>query len=453
MSEKLLSAVVGGTVIDGNGGPPIERGVVLIEGRRIIAVDDRPNAKVPAAAIKIDATGKYVIPGLMDANVHLFLFPTTASDLVRYEGRYQDVIAEAAQISLKNGLTTVFDTWGPRHALTRVRDQIACGEETGSRIFFAGNIIGLGGPTSSDYWPVSRTILSKGEADIIDARWEQGVGPDLLWMTPEQVRARVRQYIEDGGQNFIKYAGSGHTHMQFLCFSEKVQRAIVEEGHRAAMVVQSHTTSAESLRVALEVGCDLLQHPDVTGAMEMPDETLNAIARSGVPCATLFVTRDFLAWNELHGVEPMKSFHRVKDHNDSRLIEVGANLLLTSDSGVLPADAADNPLLAPFAVADDPPFSMGEAHFHWLKAAGQLGLSPMKILMAATRNIARAYKVEKDLGTLEKGKFADLLILDRNPLESTDNYRSIRYVMKEGAIVDRNSLPRTKLLTVRPAIC
>jgi imidazolonepropionase-like amidohydrolase len=77
----------------------------------------------------------------------------------------------------------------------------------------------------------------------------------------------------------------------------------------------------------------------------------------------------------------------------------------------------------------------------------QKGMSPMAALLAATRNIARAYHVDRDLGTLEVGKLADLLILDRDPLVSAKHYQGIRLVMKEGRIVDRSSLPTSRLLT------
>ena len=90
---------------------------------------------------------------------------------------------------------------------------------------------------------------------------------------------------------------------------------------------------------------------------------------------------------------------------------------------------------------------LGEGHFNWLKAMDQKGLNPMENLLAATRNIARAYKVDKDLGTLEKGKIADLLILDKNPLKNVENYRNIHLVMKEGKVVDRTILPLKPILT------
>ena len=96
--------------------------------------------------------------------------------------------------------------------------------------------------------------------------------------------------------------------------------------------------------------------------------------------------------------------------------------------------------------------TLGEGHFYWLLAAEQLGMKPMDALLAATRNIARAYKVDKNLGTLEKGKIADLLILDKNPLASAENYRAISVVMKAGEVIDRSRLPTRRLLTKQTAL-
>jgi imidazolonepropionase-like amidohydrolase len=444
-----MIAIVGGTIIDGNGGPPVKNGVILIQGERIIWVGEQSTVTPPKAK-RISATGKYIIPALMDANVHLYA-QHTGAELIRNDGRYEAVITEAAQVTLKNGLTSVFDTWGPRAALTRVRDQVNRGEIVGSRIFFAGNIIGLGGPTTTDFFPTVRAGLSECDADAIDARWEQGVGPDLLWMTPREVRARIRDYVESGHQDFLKYAASGHAHPQYICFSAEVQRTIVEVAHHAGMTVQTHSTTPESLRMAIEAGADLLQHPDLTGKAQMPEATLAVIAQRKIPCAALFVTRRFLAWNDAYMPEPLVTNNRNKDQNDHRLVAAGATILLTTDSVILAPTAADDPMLAPLVCADDAPLLMGEAHFRWLEAAYELGMEAMDVLMAATRNVAKAYKVDQDLGTLEKGKIADLLILDRNPLEAAGNYRSINLVMKEGKVIDRDSLPTRRVLTTQIA--
>jgi len=109
-------AVTGATVIDGTGKAPITDGVVVITNGRISAVGKVGTVQVPASTRTVDARGKYVIPGLMDANLHLFL-NLDLETLIKYEGRYHEVAIEGAQIALKSGLTTVFDTWGPRDAL------------------------------------------------------------------------------------------------------------------------------------------------------------------------------------------------------------------------------------------------------------------------------------------------------------------------------------------------
>src|SRR5262245_14426661 len=125
-----LKAIVGATVIDGTGSPPMRDAVILIEGERIVSVTSGVPG-VPEGAEVIPADGRYVIPGLMDANVHLYagIVPDLLLD---YEGRYAELVEEAAQVTLRAGVTTVFDTWGPLAPLTAVRDRIDRGEISGS---------------------------------------------------------------------------------------------------------------------------------------------------------------------------------------------------------------------------------------------------------------------------------------------------------------------------------
>ena len=132
-------AIVDGTIIDATGNDPIERGIILIEGSRISAVGPASEIDVPDDAQIIDANGKYLIPGLIDANLHLYL-NIDLETMIKYEDRYHEIIVEAAQITLKNGLTTVFDTWGPYASLVQARTLINSGDVVGSRIYLAGNI-------------------------------------------------------------------------------------------------------------------------------------------------------------------------------------------------------------------------------------------------------------------------------------------------------------------------
>ncbi|MBL8961998.1 MAG: amidohydrolase family protein, partial [Gemmatimonadetes bacterium] len=256
-------AITGGTVIDGTGRPPMADATVLIRDGRITAVGPSRSTPVPAGVRAIDARGKFVIPGLMDANLHLYLNGDLES-LIALEGRYHEVVIEGAQIALKAGMTTVFDTWGPRAPLVRARDMINKGEVPGSRIYLAGNIIGFSGPLSPDFRGASAAHVSKAFAKRTNETWEEGTGRELLWMPPDTLRAAIRKYAALD-LDFLKYGGSGHVDMNFLSFSERQQRTIVEEGHRAGKTVQAHVTSPESVELAVEAGVDILTHGDISG--------------------------------------------------------------------------------------------------------------------------------------------------------------------------------------------
>jgi cytosine/adenosine deaminase-related metal-dependent hydrolase len=155
---------------------------------------ERADVRIPAGAKRLDGTGKYVIPGLMDANVHLLL-DVSPEYLLEANFRYEPQILEAAQIALKHGVTTVFDTWGPRAALVNVRDRINAGEALGSRILLTGNIIGFGGPVSSDFLGDARKIISAGLADRIDHEWECGrpptSRPSASWLRSRRSRISI----------------------------------------------------------------------------------------------------------------------------------------------------------------------------------------------------------------------------------------------------------------------
>lgn len=443
------TAIVGATIVDGNGGKPLPDGVVLVQGKRIVALGDR-TTDIPKNAKVIQAAGKYVIPGLMDANVHLVLdhWPLT---LVRYEGRYDELAIEAAQLTLKSGVTTVFDTWGPRFYVAKARNEINSGKSVGSRIYLGGNIVGLGGPCSADFLAQARELLFDQFTDHINALWQEDVGPELVYLSPSQVAERIREHAQKD-IDFVKYAVTGHTPdhgEQYILFSPRVQAAIVNEVHKAGKTVQTHTTTCEGLYLAVEAGVDLMQHASTTpGSQGIPEETVSLIAERRVPSALLANTNTALAWyrEQARTVRFFKRYE-ITDINDRALIRAGAVILLSTDGGVFSSDVINSALWKRYIPPEEGLLCLGEGHFNWLLAVEQKGMKPMDALMAATRNIACAYQVDADLGTIEKGKIADLLILDKDPLQSAANYRSISLVMKEGSIVDRDALPTRKLLT------
>lgn len=442
----------GATIIDGIADQPSEAEAILIEQGRIRAVGRRDDFEVPRGATIVDARGKYVIPGLMNANVHL-LCDVRLENLVRYMDRHEDLIAEAAQISLKNGVTTVFDTWGPRRSLMKVRDRIAAAELVGSRIFCAGNIVGFDGPFSADFLPKAAEVASPRFVRRFNATWVENVGRHLMWLTPQQVAQEVRSYIQKG-IDFVKYACNDHYPGAFLAFSPAAQAAIVDEAHRADMTAQAHTLSVEGLRIAIEAGCDLVQHANNTGPVAIPEATIELIAARQTRAVIFPFTQKRLSWLMDGQSSKSPEAWRVSDLNASALIRAGVPLLLGTDGALFAPEGMADPVFGRAFRPDDEGnlYDLATGHFYWFKAMEEKGCGPMHMLKAATRNIALAYGKGADLGSLEPGKIADLLVLDRDPLRSADNYRSIHLVVKDGKIVDRDALPAIPILT-KPMDC
>jgi imidazolonepropionase-like amidohydrolase len=445
IDEKL--AIVGATLIDGTGAAPVADAVVLVDGGKIAAVGPRASVAVPPGFREMDATGKYLIPGLMDANVHLVL-GSSIEFITRYEGRYEDLIEEAAQVTLKNGVTTVFDSWGPLQPLLNVRDRVRRGQFVASRMFVAGNIVGLSGPFGRDFNRAAETTASKVLVKRINAIWEENVGPPLMYMAPEQVRTEVRKYI-GRGIDFLKFAVSGHVLTNMLEFSPVAQRVIVEECHRAGIIVETHTTSVESLRQGIEAGVDLMQHAASTGPVAVPDSTIQlALAHKTYLAVQPRTARRLeieLRQAEERAPDSITRFNeRTRHENQIRFINAHLPLLLATDAGMSDPDAVEQ--MSP-QLRVDRLTELGEGHFLWFRAMVEKGMTPMEAIISATRNIAAAYHTLDQVGTLERGKLADLVILDGDPLRDIENVRRISTVMKDGRIVDRDSLPLKRVLT------
>lgn len=459
-------ALVGATLVDGTGAPPVPDAVVVIRDGRILAAGPRSRVTVPADAERLDVSQRFVTPGLIDTNVHLVLM-TTPEFFVKYEDRFEDIALQSAQVGLKYGLTTMMDSWGPLEPLLAARARLRRGEVEGSRVLIAGNIVGCGGPFSPYF--LNGFSLRNGQGvhpavrERINALWEAGVGPALLAMTPAQAAEAMRAYLARG-VDFVKVALSAHGvgPVEPLMFSAEALEAMRAEAKRAGVHFQTHTFTTESLRMAVALDPEMLQHPNVGSFGPDPavviDPLIAEIVRKGlyvslmaIPSKQQFaVIRD---WNpadhpdtpDLNEVIVSRKAGATAELYEKRAADVrrwvnaGARFTLGTDMGM------EAPELGPVVWG-----RLGRAHFERMEALQDLGVPRMDILVAATRRGAEAYGLGKQVGTVEAGKIADLLVVDADPLQDIANLRKIRAIVKDGHLVDRDALPTIRVLADDP---
>lgn len=471
------TAIVGATVIDGNGGPPMADFTVVVEGDRIVAVGPRTSTNVPAGAEVIDGRGKFVIPGFVDTNVHISLYgggnKARKESSVFYRTMGPELTLEAAQMHLKFGVTHLRDSYGALPELIQVRDAIASGQVIGPRLQVAGNIVGWGGPYSITFALIPEDDLSLYEEQFSD-RIAQGAGEELMDLYPEELRVAIAEYL-DKGVDFLKYGGTSHWSFPTLIgFSPEGQRVIVDETHKRGLVAETHSTNPEGLRLSVEAGIDLIQHPEVLANREISDALVAQIRERGIVCSMLVNTITGPAWEkhledksaaeerlarEAEGsqaaewgrlrrpVEREKTTYQIRREqralglgteirrlNAQKLIEGGCIVSLGTDNyaGVAPEFAR-----TPKPIWQEP----GIGTLLAIEGLVELGMTPSEAIVAGSRNGAIAAGALDEFGTLEPGKLADLLVLDADPLEDIRNIRKQSLIMAAGRIIDADALP------------
>ena len=472
------TAIVGATVIDGNGGPPLPDATIVIQGKRIAAIGPQSSVQVPRGARVIDGTGKYVTPGFVDTNVHMS--PITGGEVgeltfARYWDRLEDLVLDGVQLQLKYGVTTVRDSYGTLLPLMAVRDAIAAGEKIGPRMYVAGNILGWEGPSTRRAPPRSELTLFQEQ---IDDFFTLGTAEELINMTPDELRVAMNAYL-DRGPDFIKYNGTSHSFPALISFSPRAQRVIVEETHKRGLIAEIHSTSLEGLRLSLLAGIDLVQHPEAVGRRELTDEIVDLIIERDIICSLLPNKYTGRIWEqrleqrerarkaqEEAAGSPMRSIPKtsfeIRDEVEatglkqagtvywSNLEARWANGQKLIRAGCIISVGADNllfgrPGVAPEFLREDHPvpehLEPGIGTIIAIEGLVELGMTPSEAIVAATRNGALACKALDEFGTLEVGKLADILLLGADPLADISNIRRLEMVMKEGEIIDTESLP------------
>jgi imidazolonepropionase-like amidohydrolase len=466
-----IVAIVGGTLIDGNGGPPVPNATVIVQRGRITAVGTSAGTPAPRGARVIDASGKFVTPGFVDANVHVSIY-SGLENFARYQDRFTEVVIEASQQHLKVGVTTIRDSYGMIAPLAAAREAFRTGKAIGPRLLFAGNIVGWGGPWSFSFTgrpPESLGLLQEQMQDAIT----RGGGEELVNLEPDSLRAAINRYL-DNGVDFLKFGGTSHFgYPVFIGFSERAQKVIVDAVHARGLVAETHSTTPEGLRVSLEAGVDLVQHPEILD-VPISDELVKMFVDRKVVCGMLSNTMTGKAWQDYAKRRTREDSARMARTDSARMMsnarqrteaelrrdrgDVGlgirrANAQKLIKAGCITAIATDNYLgLAPEFRRDSKPDwqEPGLGSLAAIEGLVELGMTPMQALTAATKNGALASKALKDYGTIEVGKVADILLLGADPTVDIRNIRKLDMVMKGGAVIDHKSLPTIRIWSRNP---
>ena len=427
---------------------------------------------LPGARI-IDGTARYVLPGLIDTNVHLGPIGGETT-FARYRDRLEDIILQSAQLHLKYGVTTVRDSYGPLMPLKAIRDAIAHGSEIGPRLFVAGNIVGWGGPFTSTFSRTHESGINFFQEQINEL-FTHGSGEEMLHMTSDELRVAIDKYL-DKGPDFIKYGGTEHNeYPTLITFSPRAQKVIVDETHKRGLFAETHSTTLEGLDISIEAGLDVIQHPEVVGFREITDELVNMIVEKKIICSMLPNKYTGKLWQDAVKERDQKTAAAgAKDQNDRpqrliprtpteirrqtaqsgaqqdgtllipnlemrranarKLIQRGAIISVGADSVV--GEAPE------FRRTEKPPhLDPGNATIVAIEGLVEMGMTPSQAIVAATKNGARACKELQRFGTLEPGKVADVLVVAADPLANISNLRKVELVLTQGRVVDLKSLP------------
>lgn len=444
VQAQTTVAITGATLVNPDGKPPLIDAVILIQNGRILRVGTTQNVQIPKDATVIDGRGKWIIPGLVDSHVHFFqsggLY--TRPDgldfrkLVPYEKEIESVknnLNDTFARYLRSGITSVVDVGGPFWNF----DVRALAEKTD-----AAPRVTIAGPLVSTYKP---PVLS----DVTDA-------PIIKANTPEEAREMVRKQAAKK-PDLIK--------IWFVVLPNEtpekhlpVVQATIEESHKQGIRVAVHATELETARAAVQAGADVLVHS--VEDKEIDADFIRLLKEKGVIYTpTLTVEQGYLkTFSQQHDFTAaefqianpyvMSTLFDLR-HISPEILPKGLKNMLDNPQPVQPPTVAmkNLKLLQDAGVtivagtdAGNPGTLHGASLFRELKMMADAGLTPAQVLTAATLNGAKLMGRQKDLGTVEEGKLADLVILNSNPLADIQNTSDIHAVVKNGKVFKPNEI-------------
>lgn len=396
----------GGSLIDGTGSPPRPNAAILVDGETITEVGDSEQVVGAEDVTIIDATGKTMMPGLIDAHDHLChtglnLMDRAAAPLSLTMMR----VAENIKVTLEAGITTLRDLGGLDLGFKMAVDQ---GLIEGPRLLVSLSILSRTGG-------IDDPRLRSG----VDFSWKNLPGlPSPVCDGVDECRKRVREVLH-AGADVVKFASTGGVSSQTLTASVPTltfdeMKVMVEEAHLFDKRTSVHAYGGMGLEDAVRAGVDSVEH----GAFLCHSpETIKRMAEQNTYFVPTFLV---LALHRERGtpLAQQKASEMADDHRRSleMAMEAGVPIAMGTDAGA---------------------YGHGRNAME-LKLMTEAGMTPMEAIVASTRTAAACLGLEATIGTLEPGKFADVLIVDGDPLADIrvlENKENITKVIKGGRVV------------------
>jgi len=392
-----------GKLVDVKTGKLLSDQVVVIQGDKIASVGPASEVTPSSSDKIIDLPHATVLPGLIDVHTHL-----TGDPSFGYESLAISIPREAltgaknARITLNAGFTTVRNVGASGYTDVALRDAVNAGDVPGPRMLVSGPALGItGGHCDNNLLPFEYHVTDDGVADGVPG-----------------VQHKVREVIKYGA-DLIKICATGGVlskgdDPQASQYTLEEMKAIVADAHRLGRKVAAHAHGAQGILWASEAGVDSVEH-----CSYINDEAIAALKKNGTYLVPTLYLSDWLTENmqkvgmpEMYA-KKMRDIIPVVRQNVGHAFANGVKVAFGTDAAVYPHGL----------------------NAHEFAVYVKLGMTPAQAIQTATVNAADLLGWSDKVGSLEAGKWADLIAVDGDPLQDVTRLQQVRFVMKGGAVV------------------